>query len=74
MQQKKFLEGSSQQYRPSRNKKNLKQLINIIHHLKQLEKEKQRKLKVSRRKEMLVEQRFKKKQKNKNQQNQELVL
>ena len=52
MLQKQFLEGSSEQYRPSsEEKKNLKFIT--THHLKELEKEGQIKPKASRRKELI---------------------
>ena len=52
MQQKQFLEGSSQQYRPSSKNKKISEVNNITYHLKELEKEEQTKSKFSRRKEI----------------------
>ena len=53
MLQKQCSEGSAQQYRPSSKKEENSQINNLTDHQKELEKEKQTKPKVSRRKEII---------------------
>ena len=53
MPQKQCIVGNSSQYRPSSKKKKKSQVNNVTHHLNELEKEEQTKLKVSKRKEII---------------------